>query len=89
MFVFLLTQDNVNGYDTFDSAVVVAKSPAEARVIHPSGDMLNSDGVWDREGLKKEYWTWPLPLNVHVQFIGTAKLSYTEPTVICSSYNAG
>lgn len=36
MNLYLISQDINNGYDTYDSAVVAANSPKDARDIHPS-----------------------------------------------------
>jgi hypothetical protein len=35
--VFRISQRNNNGYDTYDSAIVVAESEGDARMIHPGG----------------------------------------------------
>ena len=33
--LYLLTQDDNNDYDTFDSMIVVAENEEQARMIHP------------------------------------------------------
>lgn len=40
MNIYLISQDHVNGYDTFDSAVVIAASEEDARRIHPRTSFL-------------------------------------------------
>ncbi len=35
MNIYLLEQDCVDGYDTYDSAVVIAENGTEAKYIHP------------------------------------------------------
>jgi len=67
-------------YDTYDSAVVAAKTPTLARHTHPSGeeDIVDTDGE-----------TWPTdPTAVSVVYLGSAKRG-TKPGVICASFNAG
>lgn len=86
MKLFLITQTDNSGYDTYDSAVVAAENSNAARYIHPSRQA------------KKEWWkdncsygpldTWALPAHVQVTFLGKAKYR-TKPGVICASFNAG
>ncbi len=80
MNLYLLTQDEENGYDTYDSVVVAAESEDEARLIHPSGWVVKwSDfrGVWCRS-----------PESVAVEKIGKAKTG-TLSGVVLASFNAG
>jgi hypothetical protein len=47
MNLYLISQDRADGYDTYDSAVVAAKSPQDARKIHPSGFVTHvTEGKW-------------------------------------------
>jgi hypothetical protein len=47
MNLYLITQDLVEGYDTYDSAVVVAETEDDARKIHPSPFVTHvKDGRW-------------------------------------------
>ena len=63
MKLYLLTQSVNAGYDTFDSVVVAAKSPKDARTIHPYNKPLESDGwschTWvaekDKDKIDVEY----------------------------------
>ena len=81
MNLYLISQ-NVNvGYDTFDSAVVVAKDENGARKIHPDKDI-----GWDGSDF---YSSWCNSEDVHVELLGLAKDSLKEGQVICSSFNAG
>jgi len=83
---------DVNGrYDTFDSAVVVAKDADAARLVHPGG----IDG-WDGTKWKNPtssyvsyYSDWAPPQNVGVSLIGLALPNATDGEVICASFNAG
>lgn len=83
MKLWLLTQDKNNGYDTYDSAVVVASDEEAARNV-PVGSTEN-------------YGTWAKPEYVKAQYIGEAapdlrgdedKMPW-RADVICASFNAG
>lgn len=77
MNLYKLTQDEVSGWDTFDSAVVAAENEQEAKQISPaySGDF---DSV-----------TWASsPKKVTATLIGKA-VPNTKVGVICASFNAG
>ena len=81
MNIYLISQDKNEGYDSFDSAVVVAENEEKAKLIHPCG---NTD--WD--GIKNEYYDWAKAEYVSVELIGIAT-GNDVPRVICSSFNAG
>ena len=85
--LYLLTQDVNSDYDTYDSAVVAAKTEEEARMIHPA-EFENPDrGNW--LGIEEENWSsWCDAENVTVLLIGTADKSIKKGVVI-SSFNAG
>jgi len=79
--LYLLTQTENVGYDTYDAAIVCAESEEEAVKIHPDGEIFN-DG-----------WTWGLswvmyPRDVKCQKIGVADKSI-EKGVVLASFNAG
>lgn len=82
MKLWLLSQRENGGYDTFDSCLVAAETADDARTIHP----------YDSEG----YETWGridgvwanTPDVVSVTPIGTA-LEGTARGVIIASFNAG
>ena len=47
MKLYLLSQDSVSGYDTYDAVVVAAESEDEARTIHPSRFVTHvTSGEW-------------------------------------------
>jgi hypothetical protein len=47
MNLYLISQDKVDGYDTYSDAVVSAKSAIDARKIHPCGFVTHiSNGKW-------------------------------------------
>ena len=78
MNIYLLEQDEVAGWDTYDSAVVTAENEEAARCQHPNGFSVND---W-------ESMTWARdPKNVKVTLLGTS--NGTEERVICASFNAG
>jgi hypothetical protein len=96
MGLYLLTQTQNKGYDTYDSCVVVAASPEEAKRIHPRGDR-----VWDGRGWayhdgrhRIAYWdacanSWVRDIEaVTVTYLGVADASL-KPGVVCASFNAG
>jgi len=81
MKLFLISQDEDCGYDTYDSAVVAAETPEEASKMHPSGDNKRFGKTWSAWCNKPE--------SVTVEYLGEADISIKEPTVICASFNAG
>ena len=77
MNIYLLTQYDRRGYDTYDSCVVYAESEDEARQIHPKGSMS-----WGSI-------TWALcPENVDVSYLG-CNPHVTDSGLISASFNAG
>jgi len=79
MNIYLLWQGDNNGYDTYDSCVVIAKNEDEARKIHPNGDES-----WDHP-----YGTWASrPEYVKVELIGVTVPGQISGVVV-SSFNAG
>lgn len=74
--LWLISQNERKGWDTFDSAVVAAKTAEEARLINP-------DGEWSA------YSAWcSSPDKVHVEYLGIATEG-VEPGIVLSSFNAG
>ena len=83
MNLYLIKQDVNNGYDTYDSAVVIASSAEEAKNIHPEG--YRWEGVkWSGD----DWGVWCEPDNVTVVLVGQAS-SGNIGDVIISSFNAG
>ena len=79
MNIYLISQDKCTGYDTYDSAVVVARDTEDARGLHPSGIEPGRFSFGDE---------WPKPEFVRVQLIGAA-LGEDTARVVCASFNAG
>jgi hypothetical protein len=79
--LYFVSQNEVNGYDTFDSFVIACESEEIARNTHPYGDKIE-DNIRSKD--------WPTDSSViTVELIGTASKSITEQQIICSSFNAG
>lgn len=77
--LYLLKQTENDEYDTYDSAVVVAETEDEARLIHPNPSRRRTSF-----GSK----TWVDPEKVEVILLGEA-IGSLKRGVVCSSYNAG
>lgn len=77
MKLWRIYQDVVNGYDTYDSAVVAAETEQQARETPPAEYLEWGNGSWA-----------PSPKNVGVQYLGEAAQNI-EAGVICASFNAG
>jgi len=76
-YLYLLSQSQTRGYDTYDSCVVCAESEEAAKQINP-------DGEWN-----KSYRAWcKTPEDVTIECLGVAKPSL-QVGVIISSFNAG
>ena len=100
MKLFLISQEKVTGYDTYDCAVVSAESEADARNIHPNGFVTHvTNGKWMGTYLRgknigSEYenydcYSWP-----KYSDIDCVKVEYLGETdkprgVIIASFNAG
>ena len=89
MKLWLISQDENNGYDTYDKAVVAAETEEQARTIHPGGcaDYWLLDNHY--RGHAYHYADWARSLDrVSVTLIGDA-LPERAAGVICASFNAG
>ena len=85
MKLYLITQDEAHGWDTFDSAVVIAESEEAARATHPYGDIFPD---WPKSF--NPYWASD-PKNVAVRYLGefTGEPLDDGVNVVCASFNAG
>ena len=84
--LFLISQNINQDYDTFDSAVVVAKNENSARKIHPN---ISVHKDWWKKPLD-DYSSWVNSKDVEVQFIGNVENpKLKNKQVVCASYNAG
>ena len=96
MKLWLISQNENNDYDTYDSAVVAAETEEEARHIYPDNWGLSeakwtgSTWLWYLEdGRVLDYGsrTWTTPDHVKVQFLTDGYQG--EAGTICASFNAG
>ena len=79
MNLYLIQQTDVNDYDIYHSAVVVAESPEEARKMHPKGN-----GMIPRE--HNFSWTND-PSLVEVTLLGRGEDWLRAGDVMCASYD--
>jgi hypothetical protein len=95
MNLYLISQSVRRGYDTYDSAVVAARSEEEARGICPTSHQNQHHSKEEFEDSNRTNWEWaggrswaPDPSEVEVKLLGKAAPK-TVKGVICSSFNAG
>ena len=95
MKLFLISQSENNGYDTYDSAVVAAKDEEAARRTHPSAygeykwfEKHNSWGRLTHNGsvYMGNEGTWAHIDDVQVKYLAEYE---GEAGIICASFNAG
>ena len=77
MNLYLLTQDDNNGWDTYDSCIVCAETEEEAIKINPDNEWENKFTCWASK-----------PELVDATFIGVAS-DDLEKGVVLASFNAG
>lgn len=99
MNIYKIWVDKRLSYDTYDSAIVVAKDEETARYIHPgstpedpvkgfNAETCYYDKPWYESDYSISCCGWTEPENVKVTLVGTTDL-YPEGTVLCASFNAG
>jgi len=92
MNLYLLSQHESKGWDTYDSAIVAAENEEEARKICPSG-MYEWDNGWcydylpTRRYCSRSDWANDIA-NISVKLIGVADPTVSRGVII-SSFNAG
>lgn len=94
MNLYLLINNTVKGYDTYDSAVVVAPDFDTARTFHPhpESSLKVHEGKWvygDGRYIAPGYLSWGHPKDLAVLLIGQAEPQLKAGEIICASYNAG
>ena len=101
MNIYKISQSINNGYDTYDSAVVIAENEDDARTIHPLKYVTHhKDGKWygthsvapyNEYETENNFRSW-LPFDeihkIDVEFIGVAKEDSKKGGIL-SSFNAG
>lgn len=94
MKLFLLTQTQNRGYDTYDSCVVAAQTEEEAKLIHPHGENISCDhlGFYSVSIMQVKHYVnncWAnSPEKVSCRYLGEAA-SNVQSGVICASFNPG
>ena len=84
MFLFKLSQDVNNDYDTYSSCVVVAKDPSSAKAMTPYDPRFDEDPDYTyREQ------AWASVEDVNVRCVGVASDGLREGEIICASFHAG
>ena len=95
MNLYLISQNKVTGEDTYDSAVVVAKSSADARKIHPSEFVTHiSNGQWMGTDINNNEYVNEVNSWVSYKDIDCINVKYLGKTnkkrgIILASFNAG
>ena len=94
MNIYEISQTANGGYDTYDSAVVVAADEDAARKTHQASYVgrtwSDEEDSWCQNGrpVYGSFNGWTKPNNVGVRLIGVAD-DAIEPGVIVASFNAG
>lgn len=86
--IYKLSQNVNNGWNTYDSCVVVAENEDQAKSIHPNGISVTRDC----DGGYESYYdpVWAVREDVKVEEIGRAEpKKYDKPQVIVASFNTG
>jgi len=99
LFLWKLSQDVNNDYDTYSAAVVVSSNPVAAKRIHPAVDSgtaqmmfhyVEDEGWhWVHDGLHYGCANWADPKDIQVTCVGEAADWLGEGAVVCSSFHAG
>lgn len=85
--LYLLTQDEYTGWDTYDSCIVCAESEEAAIRIHPSVyDSFDDDGLRTADCCDSGNWATTIK-NVKCKLI--AENAMCDYGVVLSSFNAG
>lgn len=83
MYLYLISQNENNDYDNYDSAIVCAPSESMARLIHPGYNSM------DLKCFQEDYNSWcSSPALVTVKLIGIAHPDIPQGVVL-ASFNAG
>ena len=85
MNLYKISQDENCGYDTYDSAVVAAKSEAAAREIHPESMNASETGACLDTMWGDNFYTWAIsPESVTVRLLGKAVKGTVEGVISTS-----
>lgn len=99
--LYCISQIKNIDYDTYDSAVVIAESEEDARLIHPFDDTISwnkTENMWYSTyngeisvldaGYSYGTSCWTAPYYVDVKYLGEATEGSVR-SIVCSSFNAG
>ena len=98
LFLWKLSQDVNNEYDTYSDVVVVSSNPVAAKRIHPAVDShtgkmmfryVEGEGWRWLDGDRYGIDCWADPKDVQVTCVGEAAVWLGEGAVVCSSFHAG
>jgi hypothetical protein len=84
LYVYLLEQSKVSGYDTYDSAVAIAETKEAASQMHPREEDNVRDDYW---GSRNSTWA-EKPEDVTVTLLGAAQPGQSS-RIVTASFNAG
>lgn len=92
MKLFLVSQNEVCGYDTYDSFVIACENENKARETNPSSWYIWKNDSWyftyrDGSDERSRCSSWCYPKDVKVQYLGESEDGISG--VICASFNAG
>ena len=91
MNLWLISRTDEGGWDTYDSAVVVAESADAAAKTYPDPDasIVWGEGGWQYgDGRQVTTGAWVFPSKVAVKLLGTAAAGM-KPGAVVGSFNAG
>jgi len=99
LYLWKLSQDVNNDYDTYSDAVVVSENPVAAKRIHPSVDSVTGERMfryvegegweWEMIGGLYNNCCWTDVKNIKVVCVGQAADGLVEGEVVCRSFHAG
>jgi hypothetical protein len=88
MKIYLLTQNVVDGYDTYDSCVVCAENEEEARKIHPAEWVKEEDWKESKCSAASIWVSWKDIDKIKVTELGEANNNIKKGCIL-ASFNAG
>jgi hypothetical protein len=98
LFLWKLSQDVNNDYDTYGAAVVVSSNPDAAKRIHPGVDSRTGEMMFRYVEGEGWHWVdgdhygngnWADPKDIQITCVGEAADWLGEGAVVCSSFHAG
>jgi len=84
--IYRISQTENNKYDTYDSAIVCAENPKEAREMYP-GYQSYQKSIYNDWSENRDCWA-SKPENIKVEYLGVAAIKQKKG-VLLASFNAG